>query len=524
MTSRPRTRDLSRRCAPAGSGAASGLSALVFAASLVGCGHDRPGGGKGHGPADEADAPDTGAAAAEWVPLPTDCSPESAPDPARDPLWPVGSLFLQEDVLAEVLEVELSPDGQVAYLVGQGGLFVVDLSVPEAPALIGYDDAVEAQGRYYHLEAGGPDAVVYATHRDRGLWRIDARDPAALRTSPLRLEPGLSGMAAVGDSLFVGGLDGRVLRLEVDAEGRAVEAGSVAGLGNIWELVAWGDRIYVAGGAAGLSVLDSSAGGLSVLTTLPTAGAVMDLALSADGGALYAAEGGAGVEVFDLSDPDAPESRGALPILGSALGLGATAELLWVADLQGTVAFDLADPLLPTPIGTEGTDQWAMGLAAEGDRAVVAAWGWLEVQEAALGRSGPDLRLGADTLHLSPEGGSVEIAFANLGGAALSLRGVCPSSERLTVESTAETVPPGGEGHLRLTLSAGEPVSASVQLNTDDPDDPQREIAVVAEERGVGVALGEVAPDFELPDLDGELHQLSLQAGVPVVLVYFATW
>jgi peroxiredoxin len=36
--------------------------------------------------------------------------------------------------------------------------------------------------------------------------------------------------------------------------------------------------------------------------------------------------------------------------------------------------------------------------------------------------------------------------------------------------------------------------------------------------------LGQRAPDFSLPDLDGAVHTLSAQAGAPVVLVYFATW
>ena len=34
----------------------------------------------------------------------------------------------------------------------------------------------------------------------------------------------------------------------------------------------------------------------------------------------------------------------------------------------------------------------------------------------------------------------------------------------------------------------------------------------------------ELAPDFALPDLDGQVHTLSEQRGHPVVLAYFATW
>jgi peroxiredoxin len=36
--------------------------------------------------------------------------------------------------------------------------------------------------------------------------------------------------------------------------------------------------------------------------------------------------------------------------------------------------------------------------------------------------------------------------------------------------------------------------------------------------------VGEAAPNFLLPDLDGNLHELIQQLGKPVVLCYFATW
>jgi peroxiredoxin len=41
---------------------------------------------------------------------------------------------------------------------------------------------------------------------------------------------------------------------------------------------------------------------------------------------------------------------------------------------------------------------------------------------------------------------------------------------------------------------------------------------------GDDVALGAAAPDFELAVLGGGTVRLSDQEGVPVVLVYFATW
>ena len=41
---------------------------------------------------------------------------------------------------------------------------------------------------------------------------------------------------------------------------------------------------------------------------------------------------------------------------------------------------------------------------------------------------------------------------------------------------------------------------------------------------GEGLAIGATAPEFSLPDGDGNLHSLSDYADQKVVLVFFATW
>lgn len=41
---------------------------------------------------------------------------------------------------------------------------------------------------------------------------------------------------------------------------------------------------------------------------------------------------------------------------------------------------------------------------------------------------------------------------------------------------------------------------------------------------GWAVALGDPAPPFELPDVDGNLHTLEEFAGHPLVVVFWGTW
>ncbi|MFN7146018.1 MAG: aminotransferase class IV, partial [Myxococcota bacterium] len=109
---------------------------------------------------------------------------------------------------------------------------------------------------------------------------------------------------------------------------------------------------------------------------------------------------------------------------------------------------------------------------------------------------------------------SIGQALHNRGGGPLRLLGA--SGEGLAVEAGALEVPAGGRVDLRVTGDG-----ATLCLATDDPDAPVRTFAVTPEG---APPVGEPAPDFALPDLDGVEHRLSEQLGNPVLLAYFATW
>ena len=85
----------------------------------------------------------------------------------------------------------------------------------------------------------------------------------------------------------------------------------------------------------------------------------------------------------------------------------------------------------------------------------------------------------------------------------------------------------------------GEPLDATVCVATTDPDEPLREVKVARSSPqgdspfhkfyhgGKGesaVTVGQLVPDFLLPDLDDNYHQLSEQLGRPVLLMFFSTW
>ena len=83
-------------------------------------------------------------------------------------------------------------------------------------------------------------------------------------------------------------------------------------------------------------------------------------------------------------------------------------------------------------------------------------------------------------------------------------------------------IAPGGSATATLSWAGGDSLDARLCLASDDPDQPTLETPVIAGDFGEHV--GQPAPDFELPDLDGQPHVLSEQLGQPVLLAYFATW
>jgi hypothetical protein len=336
-------------------------------------------------------------------------------------------------------------------------------------------------------------------------------------------EEGLSDLFLEEEELWVASHYGDLIRYSVD-ELAVEEEERLSGLGHIWSIEKVGSLIYTASSADGLQVVEQTDEGMVWLGQVEALGGVQDLSVSPDGSALYAAVGGAGVEVFDLSDPVAPLSLGALRTAHSAIGIDADGGLLWAATQQELVAFDISDPLLPLHINAEQTEQWAMQVAAWGEQAFVAEWGWLSAFEVDAELAAPDLDLSTDQLYLSPEGDSAELRATNLGGAPLLLEGACISDGRMRIFGRGLEVPAGDQIDLRVELEAGAELEGGIIISSDDPDDAQQVLSITATLSGPGVALGEVAPDFTLSDLDGQSWTLSELAGLPVVLVYFATW
>lgn len=450
------------------------------------------------------------------------CDPPELP---ADPITDLGEFDLQSRLFAEAVDIEIDPDRELAVLVGQGGLMVLDIANPEAPEWLSFAADTAFRDRFYHLELADR-GLVYATHWEEGLAVIDISDPRFPSVTTSLSAEGWAGMARGEDVLYVVDQTGALVVFDTTDAGNPVELTGVEGLAAPVVPHRQGERLYVADNSLGIAVFDISTPALPVLLTTVEAGAsVQDLAFSEDGSTLYAAAGGAGVQVWSLSDPDLPVLTETIDLAYSVISVDTAGELLWAVDQQDIVAIDISVPASPTVLSTRQTGQWSMHVAADGDRAWVADWGWLRGYSAS-GEPAGDLNPAADRLLLSSSGGTRTLSLRNTGGAPVELTGLTLSDDRLTATVSDDTIPAGDAVTLSIdydTTEGSGNLDATVCIAATDPDEPIQELQLV-DGAPDDVGIGSPAPDFTLTTLDGDTVRLSDQRGRPVVLAYFATW
>ena len=122
-------------------------------------------------------------------------------------------------------------------------------------------------------------------------------------------------------------------------------------------IVADGSRAYLAGGAAGVHIVDiSSPTSPTLLATLDTTGTAQGVAVA--GARLYVADGASGLLVADISDPAKPRVLGAYDTPGDAKAVVTSGTLAFVADgLHGLQIIDASNPARPVKAGSFDTFQ-----------------------------------------------------------------------------------------------------------------------------------------------------------------------
>ncbi len=499
---------------------------LLLMVSLAGCKTDAPASAGSTTPSTTGTGGTTGTSG---TPPGTSTSPPGpceAPDAvADDPLWTSGRLDVVDagaSNLVHITDVVADFDEGIAWAVGYGGLMSFDISDPSSPAFLGTSPSAEELHKLTRLDA---DRVL-VTNRESGMRLYDVTN----RASPVSVGsmnlPGAGGMATTGDGIvYLLNHEGALSTYDFSDPEKPIRLGTTEGLGSPWVMQVEGDRGYIADNTMGIVVVDLTDPRAPVLLgSIEAAGGVQDISI--DGGHLYAAVGSAGIEVFDLAAPDTPASVATLAYGAAVVSVSASEGVVFATNHESVIAVDASDPAQPVSIGVQNTEEWAMHVDSRGTSAFVGDWSNVEMVETDPGIRSPAAELSRSEIYLYSGSETIELSLSNLGAGALEVYGMGVDDARFAAQIDSTSIAPGAAGTITLVYTAdGGDVETSLCVVTNDPEQSTRTVTLAtSSDSSTGIAIGEPAIDFVLPDLDGEYHQLSEQFGAPVVLVYFATW
>jgi len=117
------------------------------------------------------------------------------------------------------------------------------------------------------------------------------------------------------------------------------------------------------------------------------------------------------------------------------------------------------------------------------------------------------------------DGGSVRLepeTVSRVLGWELKNEGLCKDERCVPVRDRAQLVRSDGIDLQALARTLGQPLALDIEERV-------AALGASAGERGARLASLE-APDFTLPDLNGQLHSLSEHRGKKVLLVAYASW
>lgn len=300
------------------------------------------------------------------------------------------------------------------------GLIVIDVSSPANPSLI---NSYKVKGRYSGITVQAP--YLYVTDRNLGLYILDISNQRDIKlvnnyyeagsdyfdisvignigylmdlkrglrtldiTDPMNLvQLGVYDSADWSYNLYVDGQycyvadgwTGGLLVLDVQDPALPMYVSQYFVADELYDVEISGDYLYAMAGRSGLHIVDISNAAAPryvgnyampgpeaiILKKGKTIGRAM-LGVDVNGTIAYAADGGSGLKIIDVSDPANPLLLGSFATAGAAIDVQVRNHYAVVAEgFKGIEIVDVSDPANPVLAGTYNTSGYSTEIAIQG--------------------------------------------------------------------------------------------------------------------------------------------------------------
>ncbi len=468
-----------------------------------------------------------------FVVPPASCMPGDAGAAA---LVRLGEVDVQANGL-HLLNIVEDPGTGLLWTVGKGGLIGLSVSGDTTTQVVRFPSG-QGSRTYEQVAVNGAGVAAVANRGDNtqnnnntfaGVALIDISDLSGVTQLAAIDIDDAGAMAFHGTLLYVTRYTGSLAVFDVSAPSAPVLVTEVDGLGTPWDLQVVGDIAYIADNSMGLVTVDLSTPDAPVIgPAVPTSGGGLGIAvddLGAEGRRVYLAAGSAGLEVFEHAGDSTPVQLAHVELGQAAVSVSVDGGVAFVTTQESVAAVDVREPANPVLLGLHPTPSWAMGVHNRAGRAWVADWNDVRIVDADVDARVPYLETSQDELYFSSDG-TQTLSLTNRGGGELIISGMSSADPRVGLLVDTLTVAPGETASVLVSYAegTGSAVDTALCIATNDPTRSTLALPIADASSGSSVLVGETAPGFVLPDLNGEFHSLADQQGHPVVLVYFATW
>ncbi|TPV96275.1 MAG: redoxin domain-containing protein [Myxococcales bacterium FL481] len=414
------------------------------------------------------------------------------------------------------MDVVPDPDAKLVYLAAYAGGLAIDVEDPTNMRLT--TSGTPPGRRMYWAAQSDEDLVI--TGRESGLIHLELTGAGGWTQQGTYDPDGFNpeGLAWIGEALYVAAQDQGVVVLD----GSLAVMGSVPGSSNAMDIVVTDTIAYVLDRDHGLMVVDvSDAFDPQPIAELDIGEGAQSLAIN-DKGVVVVAAGGR-VIVIDASTPEAPEIVADLESGGTAFRVDVAGDIAAVANWQDTRIYDISLPECTYLIGLEDATDVSTSVALQDDILYVGDWDVFRAYQLDAGGASPEYTA-VDYLTLNGQD-EVEttLVVRNDGAMELDVTEIRCDDERIQIAPTSFTLAPEEIELVRLSasLSSTNPWSSDCTIASNDED--ESEASLYLDVNPTGVAVGDIAPDWSVPDLDGNIHNLSDYAGKIVVLTLFSS-